>query len=163
MKTWNLFHPERWNAQNPSCFTNYCMQLVGQNYFEWNMIIYSVNSLSSLIACYLVTLDKQFFSDNAGLFFGHRWLSPLKKLACKSPKSLLLGTSLTWSNARKVGKVKQRSKGPVVYVAMWHIIWRENRQMNLTVAIDVILCCRTTSSHSNSSSISANSVCTPLL
>ena len=33
-------------------------------------IIYFVNSFSSVIACYSVKLDKQFFSDAVGIFSG---------------------------------------------------------------------------------------------
>jgi len=47
--------------------------------------IHHVNSFSSLTACYLVMLHKQFFSGNVNVY-GRDGSAPLEKLACMPTK-----------------------------------------------------------------------------
>lgn len=51
--------------------------------FWVKLLIYNVNSFSSLIACHLVRLDEQFFSSAVEIFLGQRWFNspPPRKLA----------------------------------------------------------------------------------
>jgi len=77
-------------------------------------IIYNVNIFCSLIACYLVRLDEQFFSELSKYFFGQRWLSPLLRKI--GPYAYALGHVIGQSNSLRMMPFRQDARGHLVTV-----------------------------------------------
>ena len=73
----------RWSVRNPFLFTNYWVGWVRHSgkAISNETITYNVNCFSSLIACYLVRLDKAFFRVLSKYFWA-KVAQPLEKLVC---------------------------------------------------------------------------------